>query len=248
MGVGRQALGTIGGYLQLSADGAPLAKAGGITIDWDTVAAVSGSDVTLNDGRVIKVGEKFLRYGQTVVKMTGGEINTLTLAGGASGDTFTLTVGGETTAAIAYDANAAAIDAALELLDTVGTGGVTVSGTTPNFVLTFAPALGDVTVSGTGTGMTATIATTNVGGRDGMVGPFDPAAIDGRQTLVRGRAWVLNRTALEVEPMDDYAEAIEGGRIWRARLIQSEAATHTLADGPTFAEILATFPGFTFVE
>ena len=154
MPVGRQVLGTIGGYLQLSADGSPVAKVAGITIDWATVAAVSGSPVTLNDGTTIAVGEKYLRYGQVVCKITTG----------------------------------------------------------------------------------------------GKYGPYDPAAGDGRAVLTRGACYALNRTALAAEMMDEYCEAIEGGRVWRARLIQSEAVAHTLALGPTFAEVVATFPGFYFVD
>lgn len=154
MGVGRQVLATIGGYLQLTADGEPVAKVAGVTIDWATVAAVTGADVTLADGQVIKIGEKYLRYGQVISQITTG----------------------------------------------------------------------------------------------GKYGPYDPAAADGRQLLVRGRMFVLNRTALAAEPMDEYPEAIEGGRIYRARLIQSEAAAASLALGPTFANILLTFPNFYFVE
>jgi hypothetical protein len=147
-------LGTVGGYLQLTADGEPVAKVAGITVDWTTVAAVTGSAVTLADGQVIAVGDKYLRYGQVVTRITSS----------------------------------------------------------------------------------------------GKYGPYDPGASDGRELLVRGRAFVLNRTALAAEPMDEYPEAIEGGRIYRARLIQSEAAAHTLALGPTFAEVIATFPSFLFVE
>jgi hypothetical protein len=154
MALGRQVLGTVGGYLQVSADGEPIAKVAGVTIDWTTVAAVSGSDVTLTDGQVIKIGEKYLRYGQVIAQITTG----------------------------------------------------------------------------------------------GKYGPWDIAAADGRALLVRGRIFVLNRTAVNTEPMDDYPEAIEGGRVYRARLIQSEAATHTLALGPTFAEIVLAFPAMQFVE
>lgn len=70
MGFGRVPLGTVGSSVTVSADGSPMAKIGGITIDWSTVAAVTGSDVTLNDGMVVKVGEKYLRYGQVVTKIT----------------------------------------------------------------------------------------------------------------------------------------------------------------------------------
>jgi hypothetical protein len=82
----------------------------------------------------------------------------------------------------------------------------------------------------------------------GKFGPYDPAGGDGREVLTRGKCYVLNRTALAAEMMDEYPEAIEGGRVFRARLLQSEAVAHTLALGPTFAELIAAFPGFYFVE
>lgn len=67
---GRQVLGTLGFANALSADGNPRAKIGGCTIDWVTVAAVSGSDVTLADGTVVKIGEKYLPVGQVIVRIT----------------------------------------------------------------------------------------------------------------------------------------------------------------------------------
>lgn len=147
-------MGTVGGYLQVTADGAPLAKVAGVTLDWATFAAVSGTDVTLNDGQVIKVGEKFARYGQVIAQITAS----------------------------------------------------------------------------------------------GKYGPHDPAASDGRQTLAKGKAYVLNRTALQSEPMDEYPEAIEGGRVFRARLLQVGTGTASLAAGPTMATIETTFPNFTYVD
>lgn len=71
---GRQVLGSVVGN-QLSA----LAtlddvdwKPGGVTVDWATVTAVSGSDVTLKDNTVVKVGQKGLRYGQILCQITSG--------------------------------------------------------------------------------------------------------------------------------------------------------------------------------
>ena len=49
----------------------------------------------------------------------------------ATGGTFTLTYGGKTTAALAYNAMATQIQSALEALSSVGTGKVTVSGSNP---------------------------------------------------------------------------------------------------------------------
>lgn len=66
---------------------------------------------------------------------TDGAVFTLTFTGGPTGGTFTLTVnvqgaGAQTTAAIAFDADAATIQAALVALSNVGPTDVAVSGTT----------------------------------------------------------------------------------------------------------------------
>lgn len=56
------------------------------------------------------------------------EVQTVTITGTPTGGTFTLTYEGDTTAAIAYNAAAAAVQAALELLPSIGTGGVVGAG------------------------------------------------------------------------------------------------------------------------
>lgn len=86
------------------------------------------------------------------------EVQTLTVTGTPTGGTFTLSFGGATTAPIAYNAAAAAVQSALEALATVGTGGVVAGGGalpgTP-VTLTFAGNLGKraqplVTADGSG--------------------------------------------------------------------------------------------------
>ena len=70
------------------------------------------------------------------------EVQTLTLTGTPTSGTFKLQFKGQRTAAIQFNAAAAAIVSALEALSTIGTGGVTATGTlaTPTFavVVTFA--------------------------------------------------------------------------------------------------------------
>lgn len=56
------------------------------------------------------------------------EVQTVTITGSPTGGTVTLALDGETTAAIAYNANAAAVQAALEALSNVDAGDVTVTG------------------------------------------------------------------------------------------------------------------------
>jgi hypothetical protein len=56
------------------------------------------------------------------------EAQTVTITGTPTGGTFTLTYSGQTTAAIAYNANAAAVQSALEALSNLAPGDVTVTG------------------------------------------------------------------------------------------------------------------------
>ncbi|MDE2101386.1 MAG: hypothetical protein KGL39_29330, partial [Patescibacteria group bacterium] len=88
--------------------------------------------------------------------LTGGAVTVEVLQGGGSGTsgsqsitlpsatagTWTITLKGATTSALAWNASAAAVQSALELLGTVGTGNVTVTGTyNTSFTLTFGGAL-----------------------------------------------------------------------------------------------------------
>ena len=55
------------GRLSILAKGEGEFKPAGFKIDWSGVTAVSGSDVTLNDGEVVAIGSKYLRYGTIIV-------------------------------------------------------------------------------------------------------------------------------------------------------------------------------------
>lgn len=107
---------------------------------------------------------------------TTDEVQTATITGGPTGGTFTLTFSGQTTAAIAYNAAAAAVQSALAALSTIGAGNVTVTGSaggpyTVDFVGTLANTdVAAMTASGAsltgGTSPGVTIATTTAGGAD----------------------------------------------------------------------------------
>ena len=56
--------------ISCSYDGKPEWKGGSAVIDWNTVAAVTGSPVTINDQITIPVGAKYLRYGQFMTQIT----------------------------------------------------------------------------------------------------------------------------------------------------------------------------------
>lgn len=112
------------------------------------------------------------------------EVQTIGL-GSASAGTVTITFDGQTTSAIAYNANAATIQAALETLSNVAPGDIVVTGGAwpSTATLTFGGAyagtnVSEVTVTPTGlTGGTVTVNTTTQGSAAGvLVG----AASDGR--------------------------------------------------------------------
>jgi hypothetical protein len=147
---------------------------------------LSGFDVELRPKRPLKVtfrwiGRKELSFAST--RALTNETCTITAAStAATAGNFTLTVNGQTTANIAFNATAAAVQAALELLSTVGVGNVTCVATTGanlgvnNAVvtITFHSALGgtNLTTSATMGGLTGNphvFAVTLQGGSDALI-------------------------------------------------------------------------------
>lgn len=257
---------------RVSADGSPALKMGGITIDWANTVTAVGSDTTLADGSVVRNGAKFLRYGQVMAKITGAT-NTVTINGSPTGGTFTLTVTtqspvagapAQTTAAIAYNAAASAVQTAVAALTNVGAGNVTVSGSAGGpYTFVFGSVVGTVTMTASGAALTggsspavAIGATLTSPSTNGYYGPHDPAASDGRQTLTRGECFILDETVLQygiggsgiMAPFDHVGGCIEGGAVWLERILQSGTAAHSLAAGPTKAELLTAFPSIRLVE
>ena len=101
------------------------------------------------------------------------EVQTATITGAPTGGTFTLTYSGQTTAAIAYNATAAAVQSALIALSNLAPGDVVVTGNASGpYTLTFGGTLlGDNVASLTatasltgGTTPGVTVATTTAGG------------------------------------------------------------------------------------
>jgi hypothetical protein len=145
-------------------------SAGDITVGGDDLA--SGSDTTFtfraNFGDVSAISIDTSNLGKT------SEVQTLVLDNVATAGTFTLSYNFETTAAIAYDANTAEIQAALEALSTVDTGDITVGGydlanagnTTFTFLSKFGPTrLMGIDISSLTGPTTATISETTAGAK-----------------------------------------------------------------------------------
>lgn len=105
------------------------------------------------------------------------EVQTVSITGAPTGGTFTLTVYGETTAPLARNATNAQVQAALEALTPFQPGDVVVTGTAPNFTLTYGGAyaatnVDQPTAAHTFTGGTTpgvTVATTTPGTRTSKI-------------------------------------------------------------------------------
>lgn len=257
---GRQVVTNVGLPLEVAADGNPEWKAGGITIDWSTVVAVS-ADTTLPDYTVVKNGYKYLRFGQVLTRIGVREVQTIQITGSPTGGTFTITLEGETTSALAYNASANAVEQALNSLPSRQPGDVSVTLSGSTYTLTFRNGMGNVTQVTTtnsftgGTSPDTTIGTTTAGAGSGKFGPYDPAATDGRQTLARGNVFILNETLLEsgFDPTigagraTDHPGVIEGGKVWKGRILAT-AGTASLAAGPTYANLETAMPRLTYAE
>jgi hypothetical protein len=260
---GRQVLATTGRPVQVLAN---LDRVdwvvGGITIDWSLVTAVSGSDATYDDGLVVAVGKKGIPFGTVLCAKQVAEVQTVTVTGSPTGGTFTLkaTGGATETAAIAYNAAAATVQAAIRAL-----GGdysdVLVTGSAGGpYTVTFPAGSGDVVVLVLGTGAltggtapSVSVATTTAGSAANTYGPFDSAATDGRQNLTRGRCFILNESLLEVDlagAPTDHPAVFDGGLVWKGRLRLGGLNPATLGSGnePAWAAFETAFPRIRYAE
>lgn len=258
MTYGRRTLGSTGIAIQVTADGSPEWKAGGVTIDWSTVTA-EASDRTLADGTVIKAGAKGLEFGTVLTEIAVAEVQTLTID--ATGGTYTLTGNGNTTAAIAEAATAAVVQTAIRGLGGSYSEAVVTGSNGGPYTITFPVGTGNVAAlttdasSLTGGAGTAVITTGTAGTATGKYGPYSSAATDGRQNLARGRAFILNETLTQLGPLGlntqatDHPGVIEGGRVWRARLkVGGVNPTSIGGNQPSAADFEAAFPRIQYVD
>lgn len=118
---------------------------------------------------------------------------TFTLTGSPTGGTFVVSFGGSTSAAIAYNANAATLQAALEAMPSIGAGNVSVTGASSPWTITFRKSLGAqsnalptlTTNSLTGgTSPSLAIAETVAGVADGKLAPVADLATDNVITVL----------------------------------------------------------------
>ena len=89
----------------------------------------------------------------------------------------------------------------------------------------------------------------------GKYGPYDPAATDGRQNLVRGKCFIVNRTVkengqiaeLQSGGASNHPQVFDGGTVWKPRVLISGGAA-SLAAGPALAAFEAAFPRIAYAQ
>jgi RHS repeat-associated protein len=136
----------------------------------------------------------------------GDSVQMVQLSGSPTGGTFTLTWGGQTTSAIAYNASAATVQSALQGLSSIGSGNALVAGGTSGgpWVVRFAGTLAGAAqpaLTGNGSGLTGgsspnvAITVTSLGGDAG----WQQQVTDPRGIVTKTDYDSLGRTARTVE-------------------------------------------------
>lgn len=118
------------------------------------IGALAGTPVSQITGvGTVPSGQEANAYNISVATLKNGvagtnEVQTVTLNGTPSAGTFTLSYGAQTTAAIAYNAAASAVDSALEALSNLSSGSVAVTGSAGGpYTITFGGDLSYTNVS-----------------------------------------------------------------------------------------------------
>jgi hypothetical protein len=160
----------------LAGDSAAFDNAQTGTLDVSEFTSGTHYDATT---KVMPAGVVLAKVGGVLIPFaSAAEAQTITVTGTPTGGDFKLSVDGEVTAAIAFDANAAAVQAAIVALSNFAAGDVTVTGTTTK-TITFGGAyagvdvptilLADNDLTG-GSSPSVTIATTVPGGSQKIEG------------------------------------------------------------------------------
>jgi hypothetical protein len=270
--IGRNVMPTGTGLaVQVSADGKPEYKTGGLTIDWTLFAALGAPLTTPVEGLQLQTGQKWFRFGQVLCKVTTANAQTITVTGVPTGGSFTMNVirpdtGLNQVVTVPFNASVAAIQTLLDAVLGAGNSVVSGAGALPGNVITVTAAgvllntviptftLGTNGLTG---GTTPAVAfATSAGANSGKFGPFDPGASDGRQTLAAGNCFIANTTVVQAGIVfpgfttvntDQVGEAIFGGRVWRNRIIANTSAA-SLAAGPLFSALLPVLPRLQLVD
>lgn len=212
------------------------------------VVAETTKGSSLNAGLyVLNAGVILTRSGNKVRPYTGedntDEVQTVTITGTPTGGSITLEYDGEQSAAIAFDATAAAVETALEALGNIGDGDVTVTGGPgpgTAWVVTFTGDLGGApqpllratsALTG-GTNPAVTVAQTTQGAEteqicgifDGWREFFDNTSLSDKEIPVYDKFCVFN--SKKVQGYDDHEAALLRWGAENNCLFRSQGATN----------------------
>lgn len=194
-------------------------KRGGITLDAALVPADANGNKILEAGTFVSEVTATGKYGPYVD--LSNEIQSVT-EGGSGLTSFTLTLSGQTTAAIDAAASAADVKAALEALSTVGAGNVeVVGGDGGPWIVTFVGTLAgtnvaQMTATPTGGTGTVTVATETGGGAS--------APADGREAPSADTSGYLLES-VNLKDGDVICGLLIGGSVLSARVTPTPDAT-----------------------
>lgn len=171
-------------YLDLWADWTDMSKP----------APLSIRELAMRNFYVTQIADFFVVVSSLVPRTAvQNEKQSVTITGTPTGGNYKLVFAEQETANIAHNANAAAVEAALEALPNIGVDNVVVTGTNPNFVVEFqgtlagenVPELDVVVALSGGTSPDVTIATTQEGKNYALGAMFtrDAMALDLRRPL-----------------------------------------------------------------
>jgi RHS repeat-associated protein len=147
---------------------------------------------------------------RTDTSYAGDNVQQVTLTGNPTGGTFTLTFGGQTTSAIAYNASAATVQSALQALSSIGSGNALVGNPTGSaWIVRFAGTKAgapQAAITGNGSGLTGgtspsvSITATSLGGDAGRV----QQTTDPRGIITKTDTDWLGRTLRTVEAFSTF--------------------------------------------
>jgi RHS repeat-associated protein len=155
---------------------------------------------------------------RTDTNYAGDNVQQVTLMGNPTGGTFTLTFGGQTTSAIAYNASAATVQSALQALSSIGSGNSLVANPTGSaWIVRFAGTKAgapQAAITGNGSGLTGgtspsvSITMTSLGGDAGRV----QQSTDPRGIITKTDTDWLGRTLRTVEAFSTFNPSGSGDK------------------------------------
>lgn len=198
------------------------------SVTGEVLVAIGGLDTIQTDIAALPTFTGVLSGGKATISIatsvegvlnTTSEVQTVTL-NGAQGGTWTLTIGGQTTSALAYNISTANLQTAIQALSSVGSGNCTVTGSVGSYTLTFSNTLGNLaqaTASVTNLLGNRTFVTGNV--MTITVTPSEPVTVDQTPYLVITINGVA-RNAL----FDKYAST-ESSLVFKYTVVAGDVAT-----------------------